>query len=99
MGIQYNERSVRLQRLEEIRTRGINSYPSISRRTHDVSEVIEKFDHYTKSGAEVTLAGRIMSIREHGGSSFVDLYDGTGRIQLYFKKDLIQKSKEKPYWP
>lgn len=94
MKMQQDERSVRLKKLADIKERGMEPYPSISRRTHSVGEVIENFDHYAKSGAEVTLAGRILSIREHGGSSFVDLFDGTGRIQLYFKKDLIKKSVE-----
>ncbi|MCM8805015.1 MAG: lysine--tRNA ligase, partial [Candidatus Omnitrophica bacterium] len=33
--------------------------------------------------------GRIMAIRKHGNASFADLVDWTGKIQLYFKKDII----------
>lgn len=39
--------------------------------------------------ASVSIAGRIMTIRRHGKAAFCDLMDWSGKIQLYFKKDVL----------
>ncbi len=39
----------------------------------------------------VSLAGRIMSLRRFGRASFAHLQDGTGRLQVYFKKESLGK--------
>jgi lysyl-tRNA synthetase class 2 len=38
---------------------------------------------------EITLVGRILSLRSHGGSTFVNIFDGTSKFQLFFKKDTL----------
>ena len=47
----------------------------------------DSFDEY--EGKVVSLAGRIMSKRDMGKASFIDLQDTTGRIQSYVRKDHI----------
>lgn len=37
----------------------------------------------------IVIAGRVMAKREHGGSTFIDLQDGTGKIQAYLKRDVL----------
>ncbi len=37
----------------------------------------------------VSIAGRIMTIRSHGKAAFCDIMDWSGKIQSYFKKDLL----------
>ncbi len=49
----------------------------------DISKILQK-----ESG-EVSIAGRIMGIRKHGKAAFSDISDSSGKIQVYFKKDLI----------
>ncbi|HJZ12340.1 MAG TPA: amino acid--tRNA ligase-related protein, partial [Acidobacteriota bacterium] len=44
-----------------------------------------------KSGRRVTLGGRIMSSRGQGGIVFVDLFDGTGRIQIVLQESEMDK--------
>ncbi len=44
-------------------------------------------------GKEASLAGRLLSRREHGGSIFFDIGDFSGKIQCYLKKDLIGQDK------
>ncbi|MBI4359483.1 MAG: lysine--tRNA ligase, partial [Candidatus Jacksonbacteria bacterium] len=90
-----NERSVRIERLEKIRSRGIPPYPSSSARTHTIQAVLGGFDHLSESANMVTVAGRIMGLREHGGSAFIDMEDGTGRMQAYLKKDVVSKPEHK----
>lgn len=82
-------RKARLAKLENLRKAGVDPYPAESFRSHKVSEAIDNFDGLLKSGEKVTLAGRLMSLREHGGSFFGDLKDESGRIQLFFKKDIL----------
>lgn len=74
-------RDARLQKLEQLKEAKINPYPSSYERTHYASEA------QTAEGKKVKVAGRIWSLREHGGSAFADLKDQSGRIQLYFQQD------------
>src|SRR5438093_3515251 len=37
----------------------------------------------------VSLAGRVMVKRLHGGSAFADLQDGVGRVQLFASRDIL----------
>src|SRR3989338_2327454 len=86
---EYQEESVmRGQRLALLRKRGINPFPAQSSRTHTIAELRE----LTAGGKKkVAIAGRIRSIRGHGGSTFVHLEDGTGRFQIYLKRDEFAK--------
>jgi len=40
-------------------------------------------------GASVRLAGRVVAWRDMGKSAFAHVEDRTGRVQLYFKKDVV----------
>lgn len=82
-------RDDRLAKIARMKEQGIDPYPSDSRRTHTVGEARGSFDSFLEGGQEVTIAGRIMALREHGGSIFCDLYDGTAQMQVYLKKDTV----------
>lgn len=69
----------------------MNPYAANTNRTHTIGEVVQNFDHLSDEETELTLAGRVMSIRRHGGGAFADIDDGTGRIQLFFSRDAIGK--------
>lgn len=55
-----------------------------SHQSQNIKDDFEKLE-----GEEVSLAGRIMSMREHGKASFIDIQDELGRIQIYVRKDTI----------
>lgn len=78
----------RLKKVDALRSKGIDPYPSRSEKTLSVGELLENFEERSPE-EEFTIAGRVMSVREHGGSVFVDVDDGTGRIQGYLKKDAL----------
>ena len=40
-----------------------------------------------EEGSTVRVAGRLVAWRGHGKTAFAHLADGSGRIQLYFRKD------------
>jgi lysyl-tRNA synthetase class 2 len=82
-------RSERIKKLEVLREKGIDPYPAKTGRTYSIAEVLKKFPALEKSGEWVVLGGRIMAKREHGGSMFLDLREGSGKLQIYFKKDIL----------
>lgn len=77
------QRQNRIAKVEQIRELGIDPYPSKSDRTHYSNDIVENFN----DGAEVVVAGRLMSWRNHSKIYFADLQDAQGRIQLYMKTD------------
>ena len=79
-------RSARLAKLKVLSELGIDPYPAHTNRDLSINEAIEKFDDLTKGGKSRIIAGRIMSLRIQGKIIFFDLYDGTGRFQIFLKK-------------
>ncbi len=77
----------RLVKLERLRERGIDPYPARSRRTHTTAEALAAYTEGAETQPEVTVVGRLDSIRVMGKSSFAHIEDGSGRIQLYVRHD------------
>ena len=76
-------RNERLKKLEELRARGIEPYPSKSERNTFIRDVVEHFDE--KQGQEVCVAGRIVAIRSFGKLVFLKLRDVGGEVQIFMK--------------
>jgi lysyl-tRNA synthetase class 2 len=77
----------RLKKIEQIRSRGTNPYPTKYSRTHTAKEAAALLKHIEEGSShqdKVSIAGRIMAIRRMGKSSFVDIHDSSGKIQLLF---------------
>jgi len=90
--VPLEETAVRLEKLNKIVAEGLNPFPSESGRTHTVDRVLARFSELEKSGEKVTVAGRLRAVRGHGGASFADLEDGTGKIQVHLKRDELGAS-------
>ena len=83
---------IRREKLKALRDLGINPYPAdLYPVSHTSKQVKEQFEE----GKKVILAGRIMSDRDMGKASFVELQDSEGRIQLYFNRDHICPGEDK----
>ena len=76
-------RKERLRKLEEIRAKGIDPYPSKTARNTKISDIINHFDE--KQGQEVCIAGRIVAIRSFGKLVFLKVQDLSGEIQIFMK--------------
>lgn len=85
-------RSERIKKLDKLQKSGINPYPASARRTHLITEALKKFSTFTKSKKKLAITGRVIAKREHGGSMFLDLQDGTGKMQVYLKEDILDKN-------
>lgn len=75
----------RIKKLKALKDKGINPYGGKYSRSCDIKDLIQNFEE----GKEVSIAGRIMAIRSHGKSSFIDIKDSTGKIQGYIKSDVV----------
>ncbi|MEK9135341.1 MAG: lysine--tRNA ligase [Patescibacteria group bacterium] len=82
-------RKIRLEKLKAIEKTGVLAYPEKTKRTHTISETLEDFAKLIKEEKEIILAGRIKSQRGHGGVTFLDIEDGSGKIQGLIKKDRV----------
>ena len=87
MAEERSESEVRRERRDDLRSSGVDPYPSKTNRTHDIGTVLERFELLSQNGEVVGVAGRVMAIRRHGGSAFIVVFDGTGKIQLFCKQD------------
>ncbi len=87
---------IRRQKLEELTQRGIDAYPAeMWPITHTSSEMLSGFSTNPDNYLNISFAGRIMSIRDMGKAAFAVLQDGTGRIQIYVRRDDICKGEDK----
>lgn len=84
-------KKARLDKLEEIKKLGIDPYPSKSQRTHTIEKALGNFDSISQDKKEIFLVGRIRTMRVHGGLTFMDIEDQSGKIQLLLKNDEISK--------
>ena len=89
-----NLERMRLEKLRQLQSQGIEPYPARSKRTHTSLEAISAFEISEASGGEpvrAILVGRIRSMRVMGKVSFAHIEDGAGRVQLFFRLDDIGK--------
>ncbi len=80
-------RDERLRKLTALRELGIDPYPAHTERTHDCATVVTQYDEL--AGQEVTVAGRVVSIRSFGKLAFIKLQDASGEVQLYLQRDTM----------
>lgn len=86
-------RKNRLKKLQNIQKAKVNPYPAKTQRTHSCQVALDNFEELAVAQSQIILAGRLRSIREHGGSTFAHLEDDSGKIQLYFKRDKLGKKQ------
>ncbi len=85
-GLITNEIELRRIKLDEIKAAGKNPYETtVFDKNADAAEIKENFNENTVR--DVIIAGRMMSRRDMGKANFIDIADGTGRIQCYVRID------------
>jgi len=90
---------IRRQKVDALREKGIQPYPTRAMRTHTNAEALALYEeesagadptgHAPESTTEITVTGRIVSFRHMGKTVFAHLRDGTGELQLYIRKDQL----------
>ena len=91
----------RLEKLEHLRSKGIEPYPTRTMRTHASQLAIHLFQEAEAKTApgeqpqplKVSLAGRLRSMRPMGKITFAHIEDGTGRIQLFLRANDVSQER------
>lgn len=84
-------RAERIAKIDRLKGMGMESYPARTGRTHSIAQFLENHGVLEQGGEQVILAGRVMSMREHGGSLFIDIFDGM-KGQCFIQRDKIGES-------
>lgn len=82
-------KKIRIEKVKKVERAGFNPYPATTKRTHRIADALIDFEKIQKSKQAIILAGRVRNIRGHGGAVFFDIEDGSGKIQVLFKKDKV----------
>lgn len=80
---------VRIGKMHKMEEAGIMPFGHRFLWTHHAKDIADDFEVLEAKETEVKLAGRVMAIRGQGKTSFMDLMDKSGRIQLYVRKDVL----------
>jgi lysyl-tRNA synthetase class 2 len=87
---------LRREKLNEIRSLGIDPYPAEEFPVNaNAADIKENYERDKLNYKDISLAGRIMSVRDMGKAAFAVIQDSTGRIQIYIKRDEICKGEDK----
>ncbi len=86
----------RIKKLEDLRDMGIEPFNGAFNVQNHAAELFERYASFDKDSLEsnavyCSLAGRIMSLRDFGKAAFAHVQDVTGKIQIYFKKDILKE--------
>ena len=87
----------RRAKLQELRQAGV-AFPNHFKPEHLAQTLHQDYDAIDKPGLEeknihVVVAGRMMLKRVMGKASFATIQDGSGRIQLYVARDLVNNEQ------
>ncbi|MHB8710534.1 MAG: lysine--tRNA ligase [Minisyncoccota bacterium] len=90
MALLETVRAERIAKINRLKEAGMEAYPARTGRTHTIEQFLENHGTLEKNSEQVVLAGRVMSMREHGGSLFVDVFDGTKGQCFVQRKNLAE---------
>ncbi len=80
------------ENMQYLKDKGQNPYKYSFDRTGSVAEVLKRAEALVEgvdSTVEERIAGRLVSVRSHGKSAFAHIKDFSGKMQVYFKKDVL----------
>lgn len=81
-------RDERLRKLNDIKTLGIDPYPSQVHRSHQNKDIADNFEQLQDQ--DVSVVGRLVSIRKFGKIAFLVIKDASGTLQLFLTQDSLQ---------
>lgn len=91
---------IRRDKLTALQNAGKDPFSiTTSKVTITAQEIRDLFEEYENN--DVCIAGRVMSWRDMGKASFMDVYDRSGRMQVYLKIDQVGEDSYndlKNYW-
>jgi len=89
-------RKNRIKKLKRIENAGFLAYPGETKRTHTCEEALESFSKLARLKKEIILAGRIISLRQHGGLVFSNIKDGSTKpLTIFPKSNQVKQTGQK----
>ncbi|XP_045787597.1 lysine--tRNA ligase, chloroplastic/mitochondrial [Trifolium pratense] len=88
-------RAIRLKKVEELRSKGLNPYAYEWNKTHSANQLQDIYrdlgngEETNNENDHVSIAGRIVARRAFGKLAFLTLRDDSGTIQLYCEKERL----------
>ncbi|XP_057781138.1 lysine--tRNA ligase, chloroplastic/mitochondrial isoform X2 [Salvia miltiorrhiza] len=88
-------RAIRIKKVEELRSKGLDAYAYTWRRTHAANQLQEIYrdlgngEEAASESDRVSISGRIVARRAFGKLAFLTLRDDSGTIQLYCEKERL----------
>lgn len=79
----------RLKKIAQLRAGDIEPYGCNFLKTSNIKPLKDNF----RAGERVSICGRVMAIRSHGKTTFMDIRDSTEKIQVYVKADSLEDGK------
>jgi lysyl-tRNA synthetase class 2 len=95
-------RQIRLEKLQKLKSLGIEAYPRKAKRTHGTVQIVKEFSEQTAEEFEavpvtVSTMGRVIAIREMGKSVFVHITENGQKLQAYFRKNDLDATDAKAW--
>ncbi len=91
--ISHDQHAVRRAKLADLRAGGFDPFRAHVAPTHFSAEAKALYVEGQDNATTVTVAGRLVTFRVQGGSSFVKILDQQGPIQLYFRRDVLGEER------
>ena len=82
------QRQTRREKLDALHQQQIRPYGGRFPKTESIQQLVERY----ADGQSVTTAGRLTAKRGHGGLTFADLRDASGKIQICLKQEQTGES-------
>jgi lysyl-tRNA synthetase class 2 len=86
---EVNEHEVRLEKVKKLESLGLSPWPVYKPVAHTTGQAKRAFAVDAATTEVFTLAGRLMTRRDHGKTYFGHVQDRDGKLQIYIKKDII----------
>jgi lysyl-tRNA synthetase class 2 len=89
--LELTEHAMRLRKVQEMRQAGIEPWPAPMPVEHTCHDVLAQYQ--SEQEATYTVAGRLITLREHGKTIFAHMQDRSGRLQIYLRQDGVGEEK------
>jgi lysyl-tRNA synthetase class 2 len=91
--ITHDQHAVRRQKLADLRAAGVDPFRASCEQSHFSADAKALYTDGEDYKVAVSVAGRLVTFRVQGGSSFVKIQDQQGQIQLYFRRDVLGEER------
>jgi len=90
------EHTIRVEKAERMRAAGIEPWPPFKPINATCKDVLDEF-YDDKESRTYEVAGRVLTLREHGKTIFAHIQDSTARLQIYIRQNDLGEKEFKQF--